>query len=410
MIAKPKHAEPALLKVANNQLCLSGRAIDDIAHENASGPFYAYSKSGIEERISQLRQILPEDIKLHYAIKANPLPELVNFISPLVDGLDIASGGELKTALDSSMPPMHIGFAGPGKSDEELSLAIQNNVILHIESANELERVLILADVTGVTPRIAFRLNPDFELKSSGMKMAGGAKPFGIDVEQIPPLLEKIKTAGVEFLGFHIYSGSQNLDAESLVMAQNATFKLVSRLIDDAKISISYLNIGGGFGIPYFPGDQHLDLSPIAGNLRMQSGLFSKRHGRVEVALELGRYLVGEAGVYVCQIVDKKVSRGKTFLICNGGMHHHLAASGNFGQIIRKNYPVYTAKAYQSDIVETVSIVGPLCTPLDILADSVDLPRCDVGDYIVIGQSGAYGASASPQAFLGHPAVNEFLV
>ena len=182
----------------------------------------------------------------------------------------------------------------------------------------------------GITPRVAVRVNPDFELKSSGMKMSGGPKPFGIDAEQVPAVLGRIGESGVRFRGFHIFSGSQNLRPDSLIEAQNATFELALRLADDAPSAIEMLNIGGGFGIPYFPGEQRLDLAPVSENLQLRLQEHQSRLGDTEVVIELGRYLVAEAGVYVCEVIDKKVSRGQVYLVSNGGLHHHLAASGNF--------------------------------------------------------------------------------
>jgi diaminopimelate decarboxylase len=275
-------------------------------------------------------------------------------------------------------------------------------ITLNLESAGELERVIRIGEDLGITPRVAVRVNPDFELKSSGMKMSGGPKPFGIDAEQVPAVLRRIGESGAHFRGFHIFSGSQNLRPDSLIEAQNATFELAYRLAADAPSAIEMLNIGGGFGIPYFPGEQRLDLSPVSDNLQERLQEYSGQLGDTEVVIELGRYLVAEAGIYVCEVIDKKISRGQVYLVTNGGLHHHLAASGNFGQIIRKNYPVLTAHRVAAEPRETVSVVGPLCTPLDILAEKMNLGWAEVGDLMVVLQSGAYGYTASPHLFLGH--------
>ena len=202
----------------------------------------------------------------------------------------------------------------------------------------------------------------------------------------------------------------QNLRPDSLIEAQNATFELAYRLADEAPAALEMLNIGGGFGIPYFPGEQRLDLASVSENLQRCLDECHARLGDVEVMTELGRYLVAEAGVYVCEVVDKKTSRGQTYLVTNGGLHHHLAASGNFGQIIRKNYPVVTAHRVNEAPRELVNVVGPLCTPLDLLADRMELGQADVGDLIVVLQSGAYGYTASPHLFLGHPQPQQILV
>lgn len=357
-----------------------------------------------------LRDALPPAIELHYAVKANPMPTVVQHMAGLVDGLDVASLGELRVALDAGANPARISFAGPGKRPPELAAAIAAAITVNLESPSELETLARLGQEQGRRPKVAVRINPDFELKASGMKMGGGPKPFGVDAEQVPALLRRIGELELDFQGFHIFTGSQNLRAEAIVEAHDRSFELALRLAADAPGAMRLLNIGGGFGIPYFPGDRPLDLAPIAANLERWLPVVKARLPQVQVVLELGRYLVGEAGIYVAEVVDRKVSRGHTFLITNGGLHHHLAASGNFGQVIRKNYPVVVGNRVVGTERETVSVVGPLCTPLDILADRMDLAKADIGDLIVVFQSGAYGLTASPTAFLSHPPCLEVLV
>jgi diaminopimelate decarboxylase len=266
-----------------------------------------------------------------------------------------------------------------------------------------------LSQQFGLPARIAVRVNPDFELKGSGMKMGGGPKQFGVDVEDVPALLADIDAASLGFEGFHLFAGSQNLKAESICEAQQKSYALALRLAEHARSPVKFLNLGGGFGIPYFPGERPLELAPIADNLHELAARAERELPQAALVIELGRYLVGEAGVYVTRVVDRKVSRGQVFLITDGGLNHHLSASGNFGQVIRKNYPVAIGNRMGAP-TEVASVVGPLCTPLDLLADRMELPVAEVGDLVVIYQSGAYGASASPQAFLGHPACVEVLV
>ena len=389
---------------------MGGKPITELAARADNMPFYAYDKRLILERIAYLKKNLPASVELHYAIKANPMPEVVNLVSDVVDGLDVASGGELEIALNTGCSASTISFAGPGKSDAELSQSVRAGIVINIESANELERILTIAERVGEVPLLAVRVNPDFELKSSGMKMAGGAKPFGIDADQVPALLRRIDQAPVKFAGLHIFSGSQSLSAAAICEAQIRSIELAIRLSKEVQQTLSFVNIGGGFGIPYFPGDSPLELADIFGNLAALSDQCDKDLPGTRIVLELGRFIVGEAGVYVCRIVDRKTSRGQLFLIANGGLHHHLAASGNFGQVLRKNYPVVIANRINSRDTETVTIVGPLCTPLDILADKMALPRAGIGDYVAIMQSGAYGYTASPHRFLGHPMPVELLV
>jgi diaminopimelate decarboxylase len=409
---KPRHsaAVTQAFPVEGNELLIGGISLSRLAERVGQTPFYAYDRQKISNRVAHLRAHLPREIQLHYAIKANPMPALVQHLATLVDGFDLASGGEMRIALDTTMAPEQISFAGPGKRRAEIAGAIAAGVTLNLESATEMETAAQEGAHLGIQPKVAVRVNPDFELKSSGMKMGGGPKPFGIDAEQVPPILTRLGKLGLSFQGFHIFSGSQNLNPEALMEAQEKTFELAYRLAAHTPAPVHKLNIGGGFGIPYFPGDEPLDIAPIGERLAELLLEKQKHLPQAKVILELGRYLVGEAGVYVCRVIDRKLSRGEVFLVTDGGMHHHLAASGNLGQVIRKNYPVVIGNKMASTTREIASVVGPLCTPLDILAEKMELATADIGDLVVILQSGAYGLSASPTAFLGHPPCKEVLV
>ncbi len=407
---RPVHAPMAQFPVVDDCLQVGGIPLTRLAARIGRTPFYAYDRRLLQERVELLRGKLPAAVQLHYAVKANPMPALVSAMASLVDGLDVASLGELRIALDSGMDSREISFAGPGKQPVELAAAIAAGITLNMESEREMETIARLAAAQGIRPRVALRLNPDFELKSSGMKMGGGPKPFGVDAERAPDLLRRSGELELDFQGFHIYTGSQNLRAEAIVEAQNQSLELALRLAEQAPGPVRLLNIGGGFGIPYFPGDTPLDLEPIGANLERWLPTVHARQPQAKVVIELGRYLVGEAGIYVAEVIDRKVSRGQVFLITNGGLHHHLAASGNFGQVVRKNYPVVVGNRVLGQEREVVNVVGPLCTPLDVLAERMELARAEVGDLIVVFQSGAYGLSASPLGFLSHPSPAEVLV
>ena len=242
------------------------------------------------------------------------------------------------------------------------------------------------------------------------MKMAGGPKQFGIDAEQLPAVLASADMRAVAFEGFHIFAGSQNLRSDAIQEAQSKSLDLAIELARHAPAPVRVLNLGGGFGIPYFPREQALDLEAVGAGMRSIAERAASALPGTQLVIELGRYLVGEAGLYVCRVVDRKVSRGHVFLVTDGGLHHHLAASGNFGQVVRKNYPVVVANRVRGVERENASVVGPLCTPLDLLASSMELARADVGDLIAVFHSGAYGLSASPLGFLSHPRPAEALV
>lgn len=407
---RPVHAPMDQFQSADGELLIGGIPLRRLAERVGQTPFYAYDRGLLTRRVTELRTALPAGIKIHFAMKANPMPAVVDHMARLVDGIDVASARELKIALDSGANPRDISFAGPGKRHEELRQAVAAGILINIESFREVAELAAIRQESGWPVRVAVRVNPDFELKSSGMKMGGGPKQFGVDAERVPELLADIGSAGLAFEGFHLFAGSQNLRPEAIVEAQRKCFDLAVRLAEAAPAPVKFLNLGGGFGIPYFPGEQRLDLTSIGANLKTIADEAADKFPGAEIVIELGRYLVGEAGVYVCSIVDRKDSRGHTFLIADGGLHHHLSASGNFGQVIRKNYPVSIGNRIGESANENVSVVGPLCTPLDILADRMQLPVAQPGDLVVVFQSGAYGASASPQTFLDHPRVVEILV
>jgi diaminopimelate decarboxylase len=407
---KGLHAALANFPVENGELVVGGMPITRLAQTAGSTPFYVYDRAAIDARIAALRNALPAQVHVHYAMKANPMPALVRHVARQVDGLDVASAGELAVALDADVDPRTISFAGPGKTDRELEAALAADVLVNIESFREIRLLARERDRTGRRARVAVRVNPDFELKSSGMRMGGGPKQFGIDAEDVPRALREIASAGLAFEGFHVFSGSQNLRAEAICEAQTNAFELVLRLAEHAPAPVRTLNLGGGFGIPYFPGEQPLDLPAVGARLATLVETSAKALPEATLVVELGRYLVGEAGLYVCRVIDRKISRGQVFLVTDGGLHHHLAASGNFGQVIRKNYPVSIGNRVDAAEQEVVSVVGPLCTPLDLLADRMSLPRANEGDLVAVYQSGAYGYTASPLHFLGHPPPREILV
>jgi len=403
------HAALENLEYKDDILVWGGRKVTAIADEVGQTPFYAYDSTKISRRVAELRKVLPDELKIHYAMKANPMPEVVAHMVRLVDGLDVASAGELTVALHSGATPQNVSFAGPGKRDFELRNAVEAQVTINLESAGEMRRVARIGATTGVRPNVAVRVNPQFELKTAGMKMSGRPSPFGVDTEQVPELLDQLQALDLNFRGFHVFSGSQNLRAEAIEEAISSTVNLITELAGSSNIEVSFVNLGGGFGIPYFPKERPLDLARLSEPAEQAMDKIQQELGRnCEVILELGRYLVGEAGIYICRVLDVKESRGARFAITDGGLHHHLAASGNFGQVIRKNYPVTTVENLPSR--EEITVVGPLCTPLDLLADRMVMSRVSVGSLIAVLQSGAYGKTASPADFLSHPHCTEIVV
>ncbi|WP_414902663.1 pyridoxal-dependent decarboxylase, exosortase A system-associated [Sphingomonas flavalba] len=392
-------------------LLIGGETAEALAARAGDTPLFVYDLGVVRARVARLRAALPAGVGVHYAVKANPFAPLVAALAGLTDGLDVASEGEMRLALAAggAAGGTAVSFAGPGKRDREIAAAIDAGVTINLESEGEAERTLAIAGRAGRTPKLAVRVNPDFDLRGSGMRMGGGAKPFGVDAARVPALVRRLIAAGAEWRGFHVFAGSQALDAGAIAEAQAATVALAGELAEAAGAPPPLVNLGGGFGVPYFAGDVALDVEAVGGALAQTLAARPAVLADSAFAVELGRWLVAEAGVYLTRIVDRKTSHGETFLVTDGGLHHQLAASGNFGTVVRRNYPIALASGAGGP-VETVSVVGCLCTPLDRLGDAVALPRAAVGDLIAVFLAGAYGASASPAAFLGHPAAAEMLV
>ena len=404
---KPMGPIPPGFSAKGGRLLIGGRSADDLIAEAGGTPLFAYDTGIVGRQIERFRAGIPRDVALHYAVKANPYAPLLSWIADKVDGFDVASAGELGRVAHLGLP---VSLAGPGKTDQQLETAIRAGVTINLESEGEAERALAIAAEGSRPPKLAVRVNPPLALKGAGMKMGGLASQFGVDHDRAPALVRRLIEAGADWRGLHIFTGSQALHAHALIEVQTATVALATEIAEQAGAPPPEVNLGGGFGIPYFPGDKSLDLDAVGTALAKTLAERQKILGETAFAIELGRWLVGEAGVYLTRIVDRKESRGETFLVTDGGLQHMLAASGNFGQLLRRNYPVAIANRFGAEPEEDVTITGCLCTPLDLLAHEVALPRADVGDLVAIFCAGAYGLSASPQEFLSLPRAREILV
>lgn len=407
---KPVGPIPAGYETIEGELAIGGKRASELVAEAGRTPLFVYSRAHLDARVAELRAALPARVGLNYAVKANPHRAVIGHMAPLVDGFDIASSGELALCVAVGIDPRRISFAGPGKRDEELEAAIAAGVTLNCESEGEGARAIAIGQRLGTAPRIAIRVNPSFEMKGSGMKMGGGAKQFGVDAERVPDLARQLIGEGAEWRGLHIFTGSQTLSADAIIEAQGNVLELAAELADAIGHGLPKLNMGGGLGIPYFPGDTPVDLTRVGAALAERVADLPPVLAQTELCIELGRFLVGEAGVYLTRIIDRKISHGVTYLVTDGGLHHQLAASGNFGTVVRRNYPSAIATRYGAEATEAVNIVGCLCTPLDRLADDAAMPHADVGDLVAVFCAGAYGATASPSAFLGHGPAAELLI
>ena len=407
---KPLGPIPPGFAALNGELAIDGVPVSELVDRAGGTPLFVYSSAMIRSKVASLRAAMPANLAIHYAVKANPFQPVLQLLAKLVDGFDIASGGELAIVRATGIDPALVSFAGPGKRDNELEAAISAGVTLNLESEAEADRALAIGEHLGIVPRLAIRVNPSFDLKGSGMKMGGGAKPFGIDAERVPALARRILASEAEWHGFHIFAGSQALDAGAIAETQAQSLELAARLAAASGAALPYCNLGGGFGIPYFPSDTALDIAEVGARLGERLANLPPELDDTRFCIELGRYLVGESGVYLTRIVDRKLSHGEIFLITDGGLHHQLAASGNFGTVVRRNYPSAIATRFDVAAEEEASIVGCLCTPLDVLANKAGFPKAEVGDIAAIFCAGAYGASASPAQFLGQGPAREMLV
>jgi diaminopimelate decarboxylase len=395
------------------ELSIGGVAVSELARQYGT-PMFVYDRGIIDEKWNLLRDALPPPFSICYSVKANPNQTILKHFLSKGAGLEVASAGEFCQALHAGCPPDKIIFAGPGKTESELELVLGKGIgEIHLESVREAERVSAIAQKLGLHARVAVRVNPSGEAEGGAMRMGGRPAAFGIDEETLDEVLDRvISLKNLEFRGIHLFTGTQILDFQILVSQYRKGLEVALRVATRLKRSLHTLDFGGGLGTPYFPHEQQLDTQKLKTELSLlfesvhSEPLFSGTHFMVEP----GRYLVGEAGVYVTRVIDLKVSRGKKFLILDGGMHHHLAASGNLGQTIKRNYPVAVLNKLDEPAEETFEVSGPLCTPLDVLARGAILPRIEIGDLVGVFQSGAYGRSASPLGFLSHPAPPEIWV
>jgi diaminopimelate decarboxylase len=398
---------------SNGELLIGGVSAPALAHQYGT-PLFVYDAGIMAKKWALLREALPPQISIYYSMKANPNRTILRFFLSRGAGLEISSGGEFQQAIGAGCAAENLLFSGPGKTEAELELVLAQGIgKIHAESLGEAERIAMIAGRQGIRARVGLRVNPVETGKSGAMRMGGGSSPFGVDEESLDDVLSRILALpALDFRGIHIYTGTQILDFQILAAQFAKGIEIARRVAARLKRPLDTLDFGGGFGIPYFPHEEPLDTRKLREALEVllktveKDPLFSG----TRFLTEPGRYLAGETGVYLSRVTDVKISRGKKFLILDGGMNHHLAASGNLGQTIKRNYPLALVNKLGQSAEETVEVVGLLCTPLDVLARGANLPRAEVGDLVGIFQSGAYARSASPLGFLSHPTPPEVWV
>jgi len=378
-------------------------------------PCYIYFMEDIAARCEALRQVFAQRFKISYAVKANPNVGLLQRMRAHIDALDISSVGEMQRALRAGWPPQHLSFTGPGKRAQELVAAVTQGIgHIVVESVHEARTVSQIACAYGTQQDILVRLAPRRIPRGFGLNMAGKPSQFGIDEEDLDGAFAALKTLpSLRIRGCHIYSGTQCLDANALVEHFEICCELFRQCATRHALTPHVLIFGSGFGIPYYPEQKAFDLGHLAARVHpvLDVLLQDDRFRHAVCMLETGRYLVGEAGIFVTRVIRIKVSRDMRIAICDGGMHHHLAACGHLGTVFRRNYRIFKVNAsVDTGDTATYDLVGPLCTTIDTLGHAVELPTLDEGDLIGLHCSGAYGLTASPMHFISHPPPREIVV
>ena len=399
--------------VAGPDLLVGGVPVREIAAA-AGTPAYIYDGGAMRRAYRSLAQALQGFAVIHYSVKANPAPAVIRLFLEEGAGVEIASIGEYRLARSAGAAPGRMLFAGPGKRPSELEDVIAGGIgEIHLESYEEIERVAAIGRRSRRAVAAAIRVNPVATAQAGAMRMGGKATAFGFDEEDLDRVIDAVMKAGqIELTGVHLFAGTQILDAEALLSQWRHAMGVAAKVAARIARPLKTIDLGGGLGIPYFPGEHALDLARVAAAVPALKSLQEADPllADARVVVEPGRYLVGPAGVYVAEVNSVKHSRGTRFVVTDGGMHHHLAASGNLGQVIKRDYPIVAPAKMDAASRSPATVTGPLCTPLDTLARAAQLPDLAAGDLVAILQSGAYGLTASPGRFLSHPTAAEVLV
>ncbi|WP_299774191.1 hypothetical protein [uncultured Tateyamaria sp.] len=376
-------------------------------------PAFVYNANYLRSNFNALRQKLSPAIDLLYSLKANPNAAIVDCLRSCGAGAEVSSRAELHTAIRVGIDPKNIIFVGPAKCEDEIADSIRFGIFAIVaESAQELDEIQRQAEASGTKQavNVMLRVNPDFKTSGSGLTMSGKPRQFGIDVEQVPDLREQLDMLSlVRVIGFHVYMGTRYLDAEPIIENTENILSLAERLAGDLGIEIEAVDVGGGFGVPYFDNEKMLDVPKLAKGVNAAVAQFRRCHPDTRVIIELGRYLSAGSGALLTSVRYVKESRGETFAIADGGTNLHMAAVG-LGGFAKRSFPIVNMSRSTSESTQETTLTGPLCTPSDTMARKTNLGEVTEGDIIGVLCSGAYGPSASPTGFLSHGYPNEVLV
>ncbi len=366
-------------------------------------PFFLFDADLVARRVQQVRDACAGLAGVYYAVKANPNLGLLRAVNGCVDGVDISSGGEQMQAELAGFAPARMSFAGPAKTEAELTAAIGAGVgCISVESLREIDACARIAARLGKPAQIILRVNPNQVHKSYGLKMGGRAVQFGIDEDLLPQAERRVLEHGAHLVcrGLHSYVGSQCFDGAGVLESTRTALGLARAFESRTGLTCRKLNLGGGFGVAQSGEERELGLESLAPGLQEMLGAFRREHPACEVFFELGRFITAEAGIYVTRVVDLKASRGTQYLVCDGGLNHQLAAAGTFGAALRSNFPLLNLSRGAADAA-VFNVAGPSCNPTDLLGIKVTLPLAQPGDLLGVAMSGAYGLTASPLLFLG---------
>jgi diaminopimelate decarboxylase len=395
---------------ADGQLLIGGVAAEELVAEAGGTPLFVYDNNIVGAQIAALKAAMPDGLAIYYSVSANPYEPLLNFIGRYVDGFRVVSRGELEHLKRAGLAGIGMTFAGPGKRDDELELGITAGATISVESEGEAERAIQAGERVAVVPKLAVRVNPPFSIDGRAFALGARPTPFGIDAERVPSLVRNLLDAGVDWRGLHIFAAAQSLQEDALIEAHKAIISSAGEISRELDLPLPELNLGGGFDVPYFAGERPIDLYHLAKALHETLCDGPELLATTRLSLELGRWLVAECGVYLTRILDRNESCGETFLTTDGGGHHLLGATGCLLERGRGNFPLAVANRFEAPADEQVTVTGCLATPHDVFGDEIMLPRSEPGDLIAVFCAGAYGLSASPQAWESRPLAREVLV
>jgi diaminopimelate decarboxylase len=394
----------------SGQLLIGGYSPDELVAEAGGTPLFVYDNNIVGAQVARFKGAMTDGIGLHYSVTANPYKPLLEFLGRYVDGFRVVSLGELRRLQEAQLAGIPMNFAGPGKLDVELEEAVRAGATISVESEGEAVRAIRAAERVGIQPRISVRVTPPFTIETGQVTLGSRASPFGIDADRVPSVVQGLMEAGVDWRGLHMFAGSQCLDAEGLSEVHRVTVGHAGEIAEAIGAPIPELNLGSGFDVACRPGDEPLDIDRVAQALNHTLCNSPSLLATTRFTIELGRWLVGEAGVYLTRVLDRTESCGQTFLTTDGGGHHLIGATGSLGERGINNFPIAVANRFGAPPEEDVTVTGCLCTPFDVLGDDVALPRAEEGDLIAVFCAGAYGLSASPQAWESRPLARELLV